>query len=196
MTSTIFFYDLDGNFINQKRIDFYPDNMGVMQNEYLIFSNIRDRYNKSNYYSLTVLNKDLSLNKQFLNKEWEVKYNSSEMPLFRSNFYVVRDTFSYWETYYDTIWRVTSNMVKPMFYLDLGDEKYPFDVRSNLVKFKKYREDYSIIQDIVETKKYIFIGVAHKKSFVTIIYNKMKNSIQNVAYPHINDIDGQIKMED
>lgn len=193
-------YSFNGDFIKQEKI-----------NEYLIF-NIYPKGNliytlrcfpvmiQHNNYPINIYNNQLKLQKSLINRSYEsenlTKCEARNKYLYRSlGFYNYKDSLSYWDYNYDTIYRITYEEAIPRYVITQKDD-LPHNVNYSTQPIGKY----NFYLDFFETEKYFFFS----KSFSTegdvestILYNKDSKECFNLRFDYksinsgfINDIDG------
>ena len=116
--------------------------------------------------------------------------------------YKYRDTLSYWENNYDTIWRITNDFKAiPKYFINIGEKKIPIEnaTSKNVFNFK-YFSKFDKITELYETKNHLFIRAFFNKKLNDIYYDKKMNISKSVKFSKpfgkgshfsfYNDIDG------
>lgn len=130
----------------------------------------------SNNYSITLINSKGTIVKR-LKKNHENGYNINDGLRFY-NLYYSQDTLSYWESYSDTIYRITQNKLIPRYYIDFsGRMPDALYVKDEL--FEHYIAKYNSILKLFETSNFFFINVLKKNNLGGIVYNKVTKESYN-----------------
>ena len=196
----IVLYNLNGQFVKYFRIKETPMNISSINNKIVLINAIGMRL-ESNYYALNIISvDDGSLEKNLLFKEKE-KNRELATTGFNTN-YIFNDTLSYWESNYDTIWRIADDYKKtPKYVVSIGDNVLPVEkfTNQNVLNFDVFSR-YERIQKLYETKNFIFIKSVYQKYLCNVVYNKQKK--EGIApefkrpfgrgkhFSFFNDIDG------
>lgn len=197
----VFIYTFHNKYIKSIDVDFWPIPVTTINNKYLVFANTKGRRRLTDYYTLSILNLDGEVLNRLIERklEREVEKND-EMGLGNmSYFYDFRDTLSYWEYQYNTIWRIASlNYAYPEYYLDLGKDKYPFEYLF-ISSGKKHNEKSNLVslERLFESERYFFLRVIHKGHLKHILYDKKLRTCKSVKcnngkpyFAFQNDMDG------
>ena len=197
-------YNIKGEHINNFSVDFWPMDLASLGDN-LIFLNYFGNRNPSKYYTFSVLSEQYGkLKRRLIFKEQEKETNNDLMMSSLNKLYKYKDTLSYWESNYDTIWRITKDYKTiPKYYINIGDNK--LSISSHTPKIvKDYKKYYSFnnTQVIFETINFIFLKVVYNKRIYRVFYNK-KSKESNIvefkkpfgrgtSFSFYNDLDGGI----
>jgi phosphopantetheine adenylyltransferase len=132
----ILVYNFDGSFKRNIKLEVYAQLMSNLNDEQIVFAYCKGMRDLSDYHALTIHDLDMAhINKKIYfeaEREYEKtkKLSASDV----STFYNFSDTLSYWEYYYDTIWRVIdSDLVIPRYQIDLGKDRLPQKIFSKRI---------------------------------------------------------------
>lgn len=195
-------YDIEGKYKNDFPISFWPTDLTSIDKN-LLFINSIGRRKESNNYALSIMSKDYkSIKKRLLYKVAEKNKNLVLSAFNTSYFY--KDTLSYWESNYDTIWRITKDFKKvPKYTIDNGGNKMSVEnfTKENVFNFDVFSK-YDMIEKIFESSKFIFFKTSNNKRLYHVYYNKetkksstveFKNPFnKGINFSFYNDIDGGV----
>jgi len=193
-------YELDGTFISETEIHFYPTNVRLLNTNIPIFFNSSTMNHIYDSITLFTINNNGLVDKKILSKcipvlmeEPGTFYVADNL---LNNYY---DSLTYWEEFCDTIYRVSPDYtVIPKYLLDIKEFKMPIEVilnsERNIIEIHKYFE----LIEFTETKDYIFIFGHKNYKLNRIIYDKNKRISRNLYFDEnsysgrslINDFDG------
>lgn len=204
----ILVYNFDGSFKRNIKLENYAQLMSNLNDEQIVFAYCKGMRDLSDYHALTIHDLDMAhINKKIYfeaEREYEKtkKLSASDV----STFYNFSDTLSYWEYYYDTIWRVVDHhLVIPRYKIDVGKDRLPqehfqsgFYIGEDINELIEYMKKYIQIDNVIETKNHFFFKVSNKAKLAHILYDKTTDSAKHVKIvdtnhfgtPIINDMDG------
>ena len=148
-TKRIVVYDLQGNFLDSKRVDFLIYNFIPDQSGYW---GVNGGQNPEKY-DLIYINKDNQIERGYFPI-------SSEVPLiFTNNFYNNEGKFMYHFPYSDYIYQISENKVKPYIYVDFGEKKRKYTNNMDVNNITDMIENYDYtgrIQNVLFHKDKLF----------------------------------------
>jgi hypothetical protein len=112
-TRRIITYDLQGNFLDSKKVDFFMYNFIPYQSGYWSVNGGQNREK----YDLIYTNKDNQIEQGYF------PINSEAPLIFTNNFYNNNGEFMYHSPYSDYLYKISKNKVKPYIYVDFGKKK-------------------------------------------------------------------------
>lgn len=179
------FYDYQGRFIKTKPVDFWPNGLISYKND-LVFINSIGRRKESNYFNFHVLDLEGKLKKQVFFKENEKDIEKHKQLGMSSmnNRYIFRDSLSFWESGYDTVYRISSDYdMIPKYVINIGDNVIPIEeqTRGFLKDFNK-KIKYDRVLDVKESKRYFFINILYKKQAFHIYYDKILRENHSIGF--------------
>ncbi len=200
---SLLFYSFDNKFIKSVKIDFWPLQLSVLQDKYIVFGSGKGRRNLTNYFTLSVLDTQGKQLNQLVYREWE-KYIEKNDKLGLGNiaqFYNFSDTLSYWEYQYNMIWRIPNQKnAFRAYYIELGENKFPIEyILESAKKKRKESDNFAHLWRFIETNRYFFFRVGYNKRLKHIFYDKQTKDLYNIHYENedndhhfafFNDIDG------
>lgn len=182
----VLFYDHNGVYQMKLKIDFWPTGLTVFNNQ-LVFINSKGRRNYTDYFTLSIMDQDGSLNRKIICRENEKIIEQKEpIGLFSQDgtAYGYSNSLHYWEYNYDTIWRISNDFnVIPHYYIYYGKDKLPFRylLKSNARKEQEIH-NFVALTKVLETSQYFFFDLNNKGWLNRIIYNKNNKTSHNLQY--------------
>ena len=198
----LFQYDEKGVYLKHLYINFWPTGISSSDTKHILINDF-GRREESNYSTLSFLDSKGKIKNRLLYRPNEKKINQRNFPIIPwSSIYHFKDTLSYWETNYDTIWRITDDQkIIPRFLFDVGkSKKMPLELQT-FEKMKNIKEQakYSRFQSLIETDRYMFLNSTIGGYLHRITYDKIADDISSVRHEKLsrgyyfaykNDIDG------
>ena len=195
----LLFYSFENEFIKKIKIESWPLNLYSIGNNDIVFECPKGRRGLNEYYSLFIVNKDGALLNRLIERELE---EGAKEDVGLSNiafFYNYSDTVTFWEYYYDIVYRIVdAKKVLPKYYFNYGENKIPFETLLKSKRESDNKDDnYARVWRFVETQKYFFIRAGNNKRLYHILYNKQTQDSYNVHYKEgdrhnfslVNDLD-------
>ncbi|MEL6864145.1 MAG: 6-bladed beta-propeller, partial [Bacteroidota bacterium] len=192
-------YDLDGNFIDATRINYWPLGISFTPNQKeLALVSPRPMEVYSNNHSIMVMDKSWKPKAQLIKHDIEDTEDYLKKSICFYTFFEYEDSLTLWESYCDTIFRITDDRkVIPRYHLDLGKDNMPHELAAYDEKFNHHITEYSIIDKVLESKHYLFISGIYKGYLKEIFCDKRSNECHNLVFNlsikdhgFHNDIDG------
>lgn len=198
----LLFYDYDNNFIKNVKVDAWPLHISNLNDENIVFESAKGRRELNNYRSLFIINQEGKVLNRLIDRSNEKDVHDQIGLYSIAFFYDYFDTLSYWEYYYDIVYRILDDKtIIPKYYFNVGKNKIPFEILLKLKSNPTYKTDYyARVWRFVETEDYFFLRTANDKKLHHILYDKKTEDVFNVHYmdgpqhnfAFINDIDGGI----
>lgn len=193
-------FDYQGSYIKSIKVKFWPTQISSLNASKIALSNDKGSRKSSDYHTISIMDDVGILKNRLISQfqEREIERSNSIAGWNLSYLYNYCDTLSYWESYYNTIWRIPDDShATPAFKINLGDDKMPFDYFLETNANKNWNNFVNILR-IFETKKYIFFRIAFKSQLRNILYNKTNGLLKctkftsngNTVLSFRNDIDG------
>ncbi|TGV03429.1 6-bladed beta-propeller [Flavivirga rizhaonensis] len=180
-------YNLEGNHVKSIPIDFWPMRITSLSDD-IVCINLRGVRKDSDYYAFSIISPiNGKLKKRLLYKGNEKEIESGNKKLDvegRINYYKIKDTLSYWESGYDTIWRITDDLkIFPKYVLNIGENKMPINeqINGNLFNFNKIVK-YNSVQKCFESQKYLFFETCINKRLHKLYYDKNSQEVNCVEF--------------
>ena len=196
------YYDINGNFLREKRFEQYISKFFITENFYLFYSD-----NSSNIGNTIKVNDNLIITTKNL------KYYSSFFPISKSKagfasygiqpFSEFDNKLSFLMPYTDTVFFISPDSVTPRFYFDFGKHKTPYDifesVKSNTSIHERMKATINKINNFIkqgyafeprsfmETGYCIFFNFTYY-TFKYAFYSKRSSQLF-ITDKFINDID-------
>ena len=186
----VFFYSLDGIFEKDISIDFYPTRMISFMNK-LVFISPPGRRDLTDYFTLTIMEESGEIFSRLLKRENEKeldKNNDIALRAYSFQTYVMDSSLYYFEKYYDTIWRVSSEFTidsKTHFYY--GDDRRSIDDVLKLDPSKKTVPTAEILSDAmsfvipqwyIDSHRFSFFRIGLQRGHQIFGYCHQKNHLQ------------------
>ena len=180
----ILYYDLNGCFIKQRKIDLFGKNLCVIDSTGTIL------INQGN----TIFNKDLMFNliaidsynyiKYMLRPFKEIDTKKKLMPW--SYFSQNNNDIYYIEPYNDTIYKIIKNAITPKYIMNYQKYSTPYNLREKTARGerKENQEEMNHMTAVIQNDSTIFILNSKKGRFVFTFYDKnsgLSRSIINVV---------------
>lgn len=117
------------------------------------------------------------------------------------NSYKHNDTIHFWESNYDTLWKIDNDLnVSPKYVIETGMDMMPIkqQTEENIFNFSELSK-YDRIQKIQETNRYLFFETVFNKYKHNVFYDKTNEEAHSTRYrsadnklkfAFFNDIDG------
>lgn len=186
-TREIMFYDFYGNYQKKYPIDFLPTAILSYCNE-LITLNPRGLRKYSDYYTFTNFDQYGKIAERFLfhqnEKDLENQGKQVGIASLTINHYFIKDTLYYWESIYDTIWRISHSFKEsPAYFVDYGPDRLPgkFILKSN-AKLHEEMDKYVKLSVMVATQNQFFLRFDNKINVAFIVYDFSNGSSSKVRY--------------
>lgn len=175
-------FDLKNNYKGSFSVKFWPTSISII-NEDFVFINSFGRRNESNYAAFTIVSSQNKKIKKRLLHKWREKNQSLALSSL-NNYYYNKDTLSYWESNYDTIWRIDKELNSiPKFKIDIGENTLPIESFNdkNVFNFSIFSK-YDKVERLYETANFIFFNVNYRKKLHRICFNKKTKVFLNVKF--------------
>ena len=196
----VIIYNLNNEVITNFRLKFQPWNIEFLNDGKVAFYMPRPKFhNTDNSRVIIMNNKGKKIKKLLIHNSNE--YSLDDATRFFKLF-IFHDTLSCWGSYYDTIYRITSDYeVIPAYYIENTKNKMPLEQYSINSNFNERIKRYSSIYNLFETTNYIFFKALQKTRLKGLLYNKkskisfsvrsgFEKSIHHIGF--YNDFDGGI----
>lgn len=184
----VLFYDINGKFLKDIRIDFMPIALTTFNNR-LIFINPKGLRGFSEYYTLSIISVDGVLQNRLISRKNEKEIDKKEkigLKALDSHTYVLNNYLHHWESLYDTIWEISSDFkIFSKNYIDYGSDKLPFKyiLESNAKNVTiDELKNFVIFQYFFETSKYMFFELGNKGKLNHIYYDKYSKKSFNLRF--------------
>ena len=177
-------YDLDGNFINSKSVDFLPGPMEWVSNEAFVVSNLGFTYESEPWKDFYILDREAkTLGKNKFKKQPDKRYG---IVIYPPIYYTYKGKTRYKNPHENIILEIDeSKKPKPVFYIDYGKyEKYEDvddveirvknNVGTNIANPKRY-EKIGLL-GLSETEGFLFIYYSHQEQRKVGVYDKSKTT--------------------
>lgn len=167
----VLFYDLNGNFKRQRRIDLFGKNVSVIDSSGTLV------FNQGN----TLYNNDLSFNIIAVDNNNVIQaklrsFNETDSRIdLRPWFYLSqynKKTY-YIEAYNDTIYQINNKTVFPKYIMDYGKFSTPIERREKIELGKEIRnsEEMNNMITVIQNDSTIFVLNSNKNSFIYTFYD-------------------------
>lgn len=197
----IYYYTFSNKFVKSINIDFWPTSLSTLNKDFLVFGSAKGRRNETDYYTLTIMNKEGGIVNHLISNQIEEQVEKKEKLGLTTmcHFYSYFDTLSYWEFQYDTIYRIYNEwQAVPKYYINSGPKKLPFELLIETKVSTKERDKYVKIWNIFESKRFVFLKVGYEIYLKHIVYDKQSKVSYNIDYTYekrryldfYNDFDG------
>jgi hypothetical protein len=206
----VYLYTLDGVFQKDIDINFLPTRMISFMNM-LIFVSPPGRRHLTDYFTLTIIDEDGEIKNRLLVRENEKEIDEKNEIALRSSagqVYLMDSSLYYYEKYYDTIWRVSSDfIVDSKTHFSFGNDRHSIDDVIVMNPNNKNASTSQILSDAmsfvipqwyIDSPNYTFFRIMNKGKLNHIIYNKTTKDSKSLLYESgsglhfslFNDIDG------
>lgn len=197
----LLFYNYQNQYVKSVNINNWPSHISILNTQYLILANEKGRRNFTNYYTYSIYDYSGKFLTYLSKNSWEQEIEKKEKIGLSdiANFYTFKDSLSYWELHYDTIWRIIDkNRIIPRFHINIGDLKMPdkFLLLSSSNEINR-RIEFVRLWGLIESNKYFFFDLSYKKYLKHVFYDKTTKQSYNIThgekkqeFSFINDIDG------
>lgn len=199
-----FVYNLDGTYIKSFNIDFWPSGIIANSNN-LLFINPFGVRSPSNYNAISAISSDGLLLKQLLHKENERVIEKDRRLALTDlfNVYNHENNMYFWESNYDTLWKIDNELnLSPKYLIEMEGKTMPLAQQTdvNVFNFETYSQ-FDRIENIQETNKFLFFNTVYQRYRNTIFHDKISGESVNVQYDDpsggkhfafFNDIDGGV----
>ena len=196
----VIIYNLNNDVITNYKLEFRPFDIEFLNDGKVAFYMPRPKFHDTDNSSIIIMNNHGKIIKKLL------RHNSNEYSLDDAirffKLFNFNDTLSCWESYYDTIYRITNDYkLIPTYYIENTKNKMPSEQYSTSLDFNERLKKYSAIYNLFETTNYIFFKALQKTRLKGLLYNKKSKISFSVrsgfekSKHHIgfyNDIDGGI----
>ena len=202
---TLLLYDFKGNYLKKISVLHQPLEVLTLGND-LLTRNPKGFRVFADYYTFTHIDDNGEIAGRFLfhQNEKELEKQGTEIGLsaFGFNYYTHRDTVYYWESIYDTIWRILpSHEVTPEYYIDCGSKKLPGKyITHKYAILDEEIDQYVRLSSFITTRNLYFFNIDNLTHLTRILYDHstgaclvIKYSDSSSKYPIFklyNDIDG------
>lgn len=184
--SRIHIYDLYGNFLKSVRIGM-SWNVEPLGNSLFLSYPMNIMGNQP--YKLIVVNENGDTLKTFINKlTFELSGTPFLIPV-NGAIYKYQDNFHFKQFLSDTIYVFDSKNLKitPK-YVFMGTNNLPVMLLGNLEQYRKESTNFSWLERVVETDKYLFIRLDSYGKIETMIYDKNKEKLYGVQTDIEDDV--------
>ena len=205
MSQELLYYDFYGNYLKKYPVDFLPTEILTYRNK-LIALNPRGLRKYSDYYTFTNLDDSGKIDERILfhqnEKDLETRGKQVGIAALTINHYFNQDTLYYWESIYDTIWRISPAFKEtPAYFIDYGPNKLPGKfILKSYARLYDEMDQYVKLSVMIATKNQFFFKLDNKIDLALILYDLSNGSCSKVRYMDTvsslpvfglnNDIDG------
>lgn len=174
----IYFYHLTGEFVKELKVDFYPIKL-ISYNNKLVLINSRQYRDFSNNYALTIISDKGEIVKRLLHHDNE----KSQIGIGGPKAYILDNTLYYFESVYDTTWKISKNHeIESKNIVNYG-ERLPFiDPSASQDKILEILADRVTLNTFIESEKYIFYEMDNKQRLNHILYDKSTRKSFNLPF--------------
>ena len=182
-------FKLDGTFVGKITVEWWISSIFVVDdNAYLLFFNNRIQPNrKRNDHNIFVINEDGKILEKLFPYQKETGEHSPPRPKF--SYYNNEIIFS--QYYFNTVYSMENNEIKPKYYLDFGKRGIPMSVFVN----NKSTELWKIIKDreyvynmaSFETSSHVITQFSYKGFIFDFFYSKPSGNTRTSCV-YINDM--------
>lgn len=179
---SVLFYDAQGNYKKEIKLDFFASSVKILDNDRLAFFINQNRSETSESYDLLITDRDGKVTGR--GYDWrplpDISYgfsggfSSSESNLFNVS-------------YNDSLYEVSKDKIKLKYVVSFGDRGFPDKAKKHLKEMPKELWNYSALKlPLVETKNYLSLVFNDNLHMDEIIYNK--NTGRSIKKTSIKDI--------
>ena len=198
----IMIYNFDNKHLKTIKIDFWPLQLCVFRDKYIVFGSGKGRRELTDYYTISMFDIEGKQVSRLIYRDWERKIEEEGDKLGLCNMaqlYNYCDTLSYWEYQYNKIWRISSKeKAYQEYYINLGPKKYPrAHILESAAEIRKGSDNYAHLWRFTETDRYFFFRVGYERHLKHILFDKKTEKLFNVhhmdnghRFEFANDIDG------
>lgn len=175
----VLFFDLDGNFIREKKIDFDPENISVLNDQNVFLFN-NSHVSKNKFTDFHIAKTDISFSdiKKYLNPKRKEIHSFYRFQVYNNEMYVTTPQFGD-----NTLYKYTKNNIMAYRNFDFGDYNIPKDKLNSQLDLRKLMDDKDIIDNIhilyfmIGSNFTYFLYVQNKQPYCGIYFNKSQNVI-------------------
>ncbi|MFD2035024.1 6-bladed beta-propeller [Belliella marina] len=180
-----YIYDYTGEGTKDFMVDFWPLHIASLGDEF-VYAIPKGRRKPYGYHSLKFLSHDNKGSQELLIDYFDKESSESVALSSNQRLYHIKDSeLSFWEFYYDTIWRISPDrIITPAFYLDYEENKLP-----SKYLFDKYvssqneqLDQYVRLWGLVESKRFFFFDMDNKNKLNRVYFDKMQNTGANLRF--------------
>ncbi len=170
----VLFFDLDGNFIREKKIDFAPENISVLNDQNVFLFN-NSHVSKNKFTDFHIAKTDISftgIKKYFKPKRKEIN-SFYRFQVYNNEMYVTTPQFGDY-----TLYKYTKNNIMPYINFDFGEYNIPKNKLNSQLDLLKPMNDRDIIDNInilyflVGSNFSYFLYIQNKHPYCGIYFNK------------------------
>ena len=169
-------FSMNGILLEERKTDFRPMSIRFSNNSDLfLFHPVPFNVVYGNGFSFQLLDSRWNNIKELLVHNIDEIKNTDIMTW--KKIYNFHDSLTYWESYYDTIYRIKSQRVIPKFIINLGRKKIPRNIARNAASWNANFTKYDILYNVFETNKLMFFEVSRNGIYRKFIYNKYNKDL-------------------
>lgn len=179
----LLFYDFESDFIKEITVNNWPLQISALDNN-ILFESPKGRRELNDYHALFVVDQNGKSLNQLIYRQKEEKVKEEIGLCNISLFYNYSDTITYWEYFYDTVYRIVDdNTIIPKYHFNCGKNKIPFEILMKAkLKSSPKIDNYARIWRFTETKNFFFVRAGNKKRLYHILFDKHKKETYNVHF--------------
>lgn len=192
MTNNILRYDLNGNFMSNRKVSYWLDGIYPIEDKsYIALTNYRDNSdkieNQHNILFLDSLNNIISGYFPYPSKD----ISKLEFPIsVNGGFYYGGNSCNYFNDFQDTVYLVSNKVLMPKYVFDFGDKKFDKSYWMkdiNILNDYIEREEYFTLERMNETDDYVFYEIGYGTIYSGLFSKKTKNNLLAVMWYNDED---------